>query len=179
MLFNIPMPANVLYVNDVIFEIATFDIIPLDWLVEYHDEVVGDLDNEHELFLSTQAQDKGYDKTNPISNLILPLFLVSITLLSVLILKLTSYCGQAANKLYLKVKKQLKWNAAFRLFNEEFITISLACLVKLYTLDFTNLYEAFISLFAILVLISTILTPILVTKWLWKMHAKGHLRLLE
>ena len=38
MLFNIPIPANVLIVNAVFYEIATFDVIPLDWLTDYIDE---------------------------------------------------------------------------------------------------------------------------------------------
>ena len=30
--FNIPIPANVLIVNEVLYEVANFDLIPLDWL---------------------------------------------------------------------------------------------------------------------------------------------------
>ena len=75
--------------------------------------------------------------------------------------------------------KRLRWNAAFRLFNEEFITISLASLIKVYAFDLSNFFESFSSFFALLLLTSTILTPFFVTKWLWKMHAKGFDRLLD
>ena len=45
MLFNIPIPGNVLILNKVFYEIATFDIIPLDWLEGYIDDTFGHLDN--------------------------------------------------------------------------------------------------------------------------------------
>ena len=44
MFFNIPIPANVLVVNKVLYEIATFDLVELDWLEEYFDDLVGELD---------------------------------------------------------------------------------------------------------------------------------------
>ena len=41
MLFNIPIPAHVLIVNKVFYEIATFDLIDLGWLEEYLDDWFG------------------------------------------------------------------------------------------------------------------------------------------
>ena len=41
MLINIPMTANVLVVNEVFFEIATFDLIPLDFINDFIDDKFG------------------------------------------------------------------------------------------------------------------------------------------
>ena len=53
MLLNIPIPANVLIVDSVFYEIATFDIIPLDWLTDYIDTLIGDLDKNKQVYLSS------------------------------------------------------------------------------------------------------------------------------
>ena len=91
MLFNIPIPANVLILNSVFYEIATFDLIPLDWLTDYIDDTFGHLDNNGQVYLSAQALEVGYNRTNPIINLILPIFLIlaSLTLYFIL-MSLTS-----------------------------------------------------------------------------------------
>ena len=52
MLFNIPIPANVFIVSSKIYEIATFDMIPLEWLTDYLDDAVGDNDNNKGVYLS-------------------------------------------------------------------------------------------------------------------------------
>ena len=52
MLFNIPIPANVLVVNKVFYEIATFDMIDLEWLEAYLDDWVGEYDQNNDVYLS-------------------------------------------------------------------------------------------------------------------------------
>ena len=86
------MPANVLIVNKVFYEVATFDLIPLDWLTDYIDSWVGDLDKNKEVYLSAQAKEISYERTNPIINLILPLFMILVTVIILLLLKIMSFC---------------------------------------------------------------------------------------
>ena len=167
MLFNIPIPANVLIVNAVFYEIATFDVVPLDWLTDYIDEKFGHLDKNDQVYLSPQALENGYDRTNPIINCIIPLFIIAVSLVILVLTKITSCCGSTLNKLYHKVKKMLVYNSFIRLFNEEFITITLACMIKLYALNFSNWYESLSSAFAIVVIIFAIEFPIAATKFLW------------
>ena len=176
MLFNIPIPANVLILNSVFYEIATFDLIPLDWLTDYIDDTFGHLDNNGQVYLSAQALEVGYNRTNPIINLILPIFLIlaSLTLYFIL-MSLTSckirQCGNLLGRIHQKIKRSMFWNGFIRLFNEEYITITLACMIKAYTLDFSNYYEAFLSAISIFGMVLAIVFPLLVTKFLWRLHA--------
>ena len=181
MLFNIPIPGNVLDITTVLYELATFDLIPEEWLPlgDIIDGLVGKWDNNKDVYLSAQAKESGYDRTNPIANLIWPIFMVACASVVVIFLKGLSMCSTRLKIGYDTVKDKLRWNACMRLFNEEYLTLSLACMIKVAALDFSNWYEAFSSVFAILLLLVAIVSPFVVTKWLWKMHAKGHHRLLE
>ena len=111
MLLNIPMTANVLVVDEMFYEIATFDLIPLDWINDFLEETFEDLDNNGEVYLSASAKDVGFDKTNPIHNLVLPLFLISVTLAIISLLLAISIfftsmikCSRYPQKVYNKVK---------------------------------------------------------------------------
>ena len=103
MLFNIPIPANILIVDTVFYEIANFDLIEFDWVTDIIDNIFGDLDNNKEVFLSDNALENGYDRTNPIINLVLPLILTLGTLLFISLLKLTSLCSEKLQKVYRSV----------------------------------------------------------------------------
>ena len=103
MLFNIPIPANILIVDTVFYEIANFDLIEFDWVTDIIDNIFGELDNNKEVFLSDNALENGYDRTNPIINLVLPLILTLGTLLFISLLKLTSLCSEKLQKVYRSV----------------------------------------------------------------------------
>ena len=74
-------------------------------------------------------------------------------------------------RIHEKMKRQMFWNGFIRLFNEEYMTITLACMIKAYTLDFSNYYEAFLSAIALLGMVLSIVFPLIVTKFLWRLHA--------
>ena len=175
MLFNIPIPANVLILNNVFYEIATFDLIPLDWLTDYIDDTFGHLDNNGQVFLSAQALEVGYSRTNPIHNLIVPIFLIVTSLLVYSVtfcvsrFKITRF-GNLIARLHERIKRAMFWNAYIRLFNEEYMTITIGCMIKAYTLDFSNYYEAFSSVISLLGLVFAIAFPIAATKFLWRLH---------
>ena len=179
MLFNIPIPGNVLVLNKIFYEIATFDIIEVDWLEEYFDGLVGELDENKDVYLSDSAREQGYDRTNPFNNLILEILLVVIAIAFLLLLKIMSCCGSIIKKCYMRVKEHMCWNAAIRMMSEEYITVSLACMIKVYAYNFSNFYEAFSSTFAMCMLLALAMFPFLVTRWLWKLHAQSFLILSE
>ena len=55
MLLNLPIPANVLLVEEILYEVATFDLIPLDFVVNFLDTQVGEYDNNKNITLGEQA----------------------------------------------------------------------------------------------------------------------------
>ena len=175
MLLNLAIPANVLLVKEVLYEIATFDLIPLDFVTDFLDNHIGEYDNNRNVTLGAQALQSGFDRTNPIVNMILPLMIVLTTMAVLLILKIFSRCHTKIHKLYLSVKKKVFWNHFIRLFIEEYMLICLACLIKLYAFDLSNFYEVLNSIFALFLFILTIVFPILVLLFLLKQYKAGNL----
>ena len=174
MFFNIPMPANVLILQEVLYEIATFNLIPLGWLKSFFDDMLGDLDNNKEVDMSSQARETKYHRTNPIYNLLVPIFFTVLDYLLLLLLYLASRCSRKASKYYFKNNQEMYWNYYIRLLLECSIAISLACMVKMYALDFSNVFEGLSSLFAITMLLITIIFPIIATRCLWKLHGESY-----
>ena len=101
MLLNLAIPANVLLVKEVLYEIATFDLIPLDFVTDFLDNHIGEYDNNRNVTLGAQALQSGFDRTNPIVNMILPLMIVLSTMAVLLILKIFSRCHIKIHTLYL------------------------------------------------------------------------------
>ena len=52
MLFNITIPGNIFAVNNILYKLATFDLIPLDWLTDYLDDITEEYDNNKSVDLS-------------------------------------------------------------------------------------------------------------------------------
>ena len=70
----------------------------------------------------------------------------------------------------MKIKKKAFYSWFIRILEEEYITITLACLIKIYALDYSNLYESVSSTFAISMLLMTIAFPIFSSIFLLKKH---------
>ena len=116
-----------------------------------------------------------YDSANPIMNLLLPmiilLVIVLLLVLSFIILGIT-WCTK-----YDKIKKwaddnkkSIIWGGFIRFFLEEYIAFSIAGLLKMHSLDFSNWFESISSLFGIFMLILVIVAPILTKYVLYKKH---------
>ena len=125
--------------------------------------------------MSAQAKESGFERTNPFNNLIFEISFACLALFFLALLKVLSICGGYMTKLYLKVKTSMQWNAAIRMMQEEYITISLACMVKVYAYDFSNFYEGISSAFAACLLFVLLSFPFLITRWLWRIHKQGFL----
>lgn len=106
--------------------------------------------------------------------MILPIFVIAVTFATILFIMLSSYCCSRFSKINERFKKMIYWNHFIRFFNEEYITITLACLIKLFAIDFSNFYEGFCSLFALSMFLTTLIFPILATKFLWKVHKNNY-----
>ena len=134
---------------------------------------------------------EGFDETNPITNLALPIVSIAVAFFVLLLSKMMHLCcskvarstrlcnikcitklNSKTQKLYISVKESLCWNYPLRLLTEEYMTISLACMIKVNALDYSNFYEALTSTFAILLLTLTIVSPFIITKWMWTIQAK-------
>ena len=55
MLLNLSIPANVLIVKETLYEVANFDILPLDFVTDALDSMLGEYDNNRNVSLGAQA----------------------------------------------------------------------------------------------------------------------------
>ena len=62
-MINVEMPANCQLVFSIFVKIATFDLIPVDGIMNKIDEF---LDLEPDIFLNENFIELGYDSTNPL-----------------------------------------------------------------------------------------------------------------
>ena len=166
-LLNIRIPSNVLQIDNVFYQIATFDLIPMDWVLEMLQKLTADFEREEplELHVCEQVQDQGYDTSNPIYNCIDAIVLFLIGGLVALLLKLDRFIGQRFDRVrnvVKRIEKQMYWNLYIRLGIEEFQVISIGCLIKLYALDFSNVFESLFSIVGILGMALVILAPLVV-----------------
>ena len=172
------LPANSKIAYELTYSIAAFDLIPTDPLTDAIDEALGDLDRtaNHTIHCSEMAQEIEYGTANPIINLILAIVVIIVICIILGISTLALYLPQSYVKIRKKAestKKGIIWNAYIRFFIEEYIAISIAGLLKVYSLDFNNWYETVSSIFAIILLILAIIAPIVVWKVLYKKHEEG------
>ena len=97
------------------------------------------------------------------------------TLVIVLFFNLMSLCCETNRhfkRLFKWVMKSTFWNQFIRLFIEEYLVISMAALIKLHALDFSNLFEFCSSIFAIILMLVILVFPVFTWKFLYKHHRK-------
>ena len=91
-LLSVILPGNARIVYDVMYKIATFDIIPMDPLLNTIEESIQDIDNSenHSYQVSESCQD-AFGSTNPFLNLTLEIvILLGILLITTLVFFLRS-----------------------------------------------------------------------------------------
>ena len=157
----------------------TFDLIPTDSVMDQLGNHLSQYDNSdsHDNHVSQQTKDMGYDSPNPIENVFgTATIVVSAIVLAFVILFLLKLAVGVAfpeiDVLLQKLKKIIFWNTILRFWLEEFLTISIANLIKLYALDFTNWYEFLMSASSIASMIMIIATPYIIYRFLKKNHEK-------
>ena len=97
----------------------------------------------------------------------MPLFVLSVTVAVLVMIKLVSYTNERISEVYEKIKDKAFYSWFIRIFVEMYIMIILACLIKIYAIDFTNAFESLSSIFGITLLLSTIALAISATVFLW------------
>ena len=141
MLLNIQIPANTLIVQEMIFEVVKFDIVDLDFINNYLEEKFVIEEKPSNYYMSPNILEHGYDQTNSILNLVFPILLFAFMIVSGLLTWLLHLCFM---KLYVVrskidwVKNKIYWNPPIRVFIEEYLVIAMACIIKLYVLDFSD-----------------------------------------
>ena len=65
------------------------------------------------------------------------------------------------------------WGAFIRFFIEEYIAISIAGLLKMFSIDFTNWFEIMSSIYGIIALIIVIVAPFIVWRVLYRKHEQN------
>ena len=175
MLLNLSIPANVLIVKETLYEVANFDMLPLDLVTDALDSVMGEYDNNRNVSLGAQAMQSGFDRTNPIINMILPLVIVFSTFVILALLVLISKLHRKLRQFYLNVKKKVFWNHFIRLYIQEYIVICLSCLIKLYAFDLSNFYEILNSILALILFMMTVVVPLIAILFLLRQHKAGNL----
>ena len=113
----------------------------------------------------------GFDTSNPLSNMLGTPILVIAGLAGTLLLALAArlcFSTVTLKKYVMKIKNIVVWNAIIRYWLEDYITISIASLIKLYALDFTNWYESIMSSSALASIVAVGATPFIIWIFLYK-----------
>jgi len=71
------------------------------------------------------------------------------------------------------LKRRMYWNLYIRLGIEEYQVISIACLIKLYALDFINVFESFVSIVGISGIVLVVLAPLIVWRYMYRQWDRG------
>ena len=179
-LLNVIMPGNISIVYDIIYMIATFDLIPMDMVDEHAEKLLSGLDNsdQHARHETESTQDS-FDSTNPFLNLSLEIsIMLAMITLHLATLGLAAIVSPHSRQKEQKLKAMVDVHypsCYFRFSLEEYLTISIVVLIKLYALDFSNWFEVLSSVFAMLLGIAVILAPF----WIWYFLYKHHKQIKE
>ena len=98
------------------------------------------------------------------------LALFTIILIIAIFIKLLN-CASSRSKrvktLVTSLKKLIYWNAFIRLFIEEYQVIVIACLIRMYAVDFSTAFEGFSTIFGVIGMVIVLMCPIAVWKFLF------------
>ena len=148
----------------------------MDVIEEELDSKLGKLDNseENNFQASEQTAEMGFETSNPLSNMLgtapLIIGILGVILLIALIMRLFCFSSAKMKAGVIKIKKIVMWNAFIRYWLEEYLTICISSLIKLYALDFTNWYEASLSSSALFGIAAVTATPFVIWTFLYKKY---------
>ena len=98
-----------------------------------------------------------------------PFVILTVTIavnLLLILLKVIS-CNRKCRESIKRQLRKIVWNSYIRLFIEEYLIITIAALIKMYALDFSTTFEAVSSCLAIVLMVTTILSPFVVRGFLY------------
>ena len=117
---------------------------------------------------------EAFDTTNPLLNLSLELTILIGIFISTAVVFLLMHLisNMACRNEIKKLHRRLYPSALIRFGLEEYITITIVVLIKLYALDFSNWFESVSSIFALIAASFIALVPIMIWIFLYKNHDK-------
>ena len=171
-LVNVLVPANCQLLFGIMVKIATFDVIPVDGIMEDITRWLGVEDDGY--LLSKNFHDFDYNTTNPIDNLEVIffafIFLMILPVVFKMIELLFSYCNRMTRPLHNFKTKVMYWNLYLRFFLETFLEFSIVSLIRLRFIKATSLVETTLSLYGLLILIMMTAYMVCVLPFLRKNH---------
>ena len=66
--------------------------------------------------------------------------------------------------------RKMVWNFYLRMFLEEYLVVAIACIIKLYVLNFTTVFESVSTLFAVIMVSAAIAFPLLLIRFLYRSY---------
>ena len=92
-------------------------------------------------------------------------FAIIINIL-LLVLNITSARSRGVQSWSKNQLRKMVWNFYIRMYIEEYLFVTIACIIKLYVLDFTTVFESVSSVFAIVMAFTAIFFPLLTVRFL-------------
>ena len=158
-LLNLIMPANCQYLFSIIITVATFDLFPMDGILEIIDDILGAIDDEY--LMLDNFKEFEYESTNPINNLkIVFIFLVALIFMRPFykLIELAFKCSERVTSSLEKFKNtQLYWNVYLRFILETFLELSITSLLRIKVFRMENKTEVFLTLIAIFILLTLVI----------------------
>ena len=153
-LINIMMPSNAQIVFNVIVEIATFDIIPTEPLIESAEDDMGLIRKEY--ILTDNFEEFGFDSSDPVRNLqIMFLFILFLILFPLLSLLCKGLCFWSEKCLRWRtfLNRAMFFNTYIRFSLETFLELSISSLIRCKAWDFEDSSEKFYSIFSVIIMV--------------------------
>ena len=153
-LINVLMPANCQLLFTVVVKIATFDLIPVDGIME---EIKTHIKTAKDSYtMPENLQEFGYESTDPVQNLAI-IFLFSVGLLVlpllILIVELISSFHKSAQDALVKWKNEnVYWNFYLRFLFEAYLELALSGLLRIKAFKFSTSADIGLTLYAFVIL---------------------------
>ena len=156
-LVNITMPANAQFLFKILVQIATFNILPTESLIEQIESYLGIVNDD---FTLTDAFiDFQFDSSGPIRNLqimfLLMIFLIALPVFT-LILRLLFFWNERCIRFIQTLNSKMFFNLFIRFGLEAYLEICLSSIIRFRNLTFETPSEKFHSIFASLLLAGVI-----------------------
>ena len=131
-------------------KIATFDVIPVDGVMEFIEKYVHGTDDS--AMIPEVFHNFNYSSTDPIQNLEIIFLVLAALLIAPIIMKLVELicsCNQwASNRVRNFKTTVLYWNTYLRFFLEAFLELSIACLLRVKSIRVETTDDIILTAFA-------------------------------
>lgn len=146
-------PANCKRVFSILIKIVTFDLIPVDPII---DPIASILKTYDDIDLPDNFTEFEYESTNPIENLsFVFLFIVFLSFLPLMIKGIEFLFGWSftfVQKLEGISKSYIYWNTYLRFMLEAYIELSITCQLRFFTFKFNSISDGILTVFSGLVI---------------------------